>query len=294
MPDTEALDIALDEMFGEATFSPDHMGPMPGDTVGSPFVPLLDTLALARVEPVDEARAEEIAIAAEPPRWEEGLEPALRADHPGHNTYIPAIIALMTVLITYNFRHLKRLMSIYWEEATKIRRGRANVFDERPASDTPVRILLILQSIVCCALLLAGGLHRWDAGAAAMAIPALIAQCGVAVGAYYLLDYVAYNTVGYTFTDNQGRREWVRGFCALQALLGIALTIPAALAVFYPAAVQWSVLFGIFAWLAAKILFIIKGFRIFYDNFSGILYFILYLCTLEIIPLIWVYKISVY
>lgn len=111
---------------------------------------------------------------------------------------------------------------------------------------------------------------------------------------YIAAGYCGYEAVGYTFTSPEGRREWVRGFSASQALLGLALTVPAALCVFYPDTLRWTVAAGFFAWLFAKILFIVKGFRIFYDKISGLLYFILYLCTLEIIPLIWVYKISVY
>ncbi|MDE6655263.1 MAG: DUF4271 domain-containing protein [Muribaculaceae bacterium] len=36
-------------------------------------------------------------------------------------------------------------------------------------------------------------------------------------------------------------------------------------------------------------MFIIKGFRIFYHKIWSLLYFILYLCTLEIVPLIILY-----
>ncbi|WP_367617564.1 DUF4271 domain-containing protein, partial [uncultured Duncaniella sp.] len=31
-------------------------------------------------------------------------------------------------------------------------------------------------------------------------------------------------------------------------------------------------------------------FRLFYDNFGSLLYFILYLCTLEIVPLVLIYR----
>ncbi|MDE6169760.1 MAG: DUF4271 domain-containing protein, partial [Duncaniella sp.] len=43
-----------------------------------------------------------------------------------------------------------------------------------------------------------------------------------------------------------------------------------------------------------RILFICKGFRLFYDNFGSLLYFILYLCTLEIVPLVLIYRVILF
>ncbi|MBP3590263.1 MAG: DUF4271 domain-containing protein, partial [Muribaculaceae bacterium] len=39
-------------------------------------------------------------------------------------------------------------------------------------------------------------------------------------------------------------------------------------------------------YVSARLIFIIKGFKIFYNGFISLIYFILYLCTLEIVPLI--------
>ncbi|MDE6853726.1 MAG: DUF4271 domain-containing protein, partial [Muribaculaceae bacterium] len=44
----------------------------------------------------------------------------------------------------------------------------------------------------------------------------------------------------------------------------------------------------------SRLLFIIKGLRIFYTGIGSLLYFILYLCTLEIIPGCAVYVLSTY
>lgn len=47
------------------------------------------------------------------------------------------------------------------------------------------------------------------------------------------------------------------------------------------------------AYIAARVTFIAKGFRLFYDNFLSLLYFILYFCTLEIAPVAALYLISI-
>jgi len=39
-------------------------------------------------------------------------------------------------------------------------------------------------------------------------------------------------------------------------------------------------------YLVARLIFIIKGIRIFYSNLTSIVYFILYLCAVEIVPVV--------
>ena len=76
------------------------------------------------------------------------------------------------------------------------------------------------------------------------------------------------------------------GLNASQMLLGVVLTVPTLVALFYPgvSGVMLAIAAGLY--ILSRICYISKGFRIFYNNFPSLLYFILYLCTLEIIPVI--------
>lgn len=253
------------------------------------FCPVLDTAALAPWALADTAAVTETVV--EVPDWHDGLEPDARPDRPASNTGFLLAISGIFVLMAFNFKHLKRLVGIYFEELTKVRRGRDNVFSDRPAADTRIMMLLVVQAVVCGAILMAGALSA-SAGHA-MKLGGVGRESAL-LGAYYLLQLTAYQTVGYTFSTPEGRREWVRGFNASQALLGLALALPAVLTVFYPETVGSMFIVGIAAFILAKILFIFKGIRIFYDKISDLLYFILYLCTLEIIPIVWVYVLSLY
>ena len=112
------------------------------------------------------------------------------------------------------------------------------------------------------------------------------------LGTYYLFQQCAYRTVGYTFTTADGRRRWLGGFAATQAYAGLGMVIPALLMVFQP---QWHaalLTISLSIYFAARLMFIIKSFRIFYQKIWSLLYFILYLCTLEILPLLAIYRIS--
>ena len=43
---------------------------------------------------------------------------------------------------------------------------------------------------------------------------------------------------------------------------------------------------GVIIYISCRIVFICKGFRIFFNNLVSLLYFILYLCSVEIVPVI--------
>lgn len=257
-----------------------------------PFDSVLDTArieALGLVEvPGDTAVVAEIA-----PAWQEGLEPFPRTVRPGNFTGFLIVLTVLFVVMAFNFHNLKRLLKVYVEELVKVRKGRDNVFDDRPAGDVRVMMILILQFVVGGGILLSGALSYFQWGDAGLLTVPTVAKLTALLGLYYLFELVAYQTVGYTFTTGEGRREWIRGFNASQALLGVALAIPAISVVFYPSTTVLMVGIGLFVYFLARILFIVKGFRIFYNKVTSILYFILYLCTLEIIPLILVYKCSV-
>lgn len=254
-----------------------------------PFHSLADTLFTKSLTPVDT-----VAVVAEPEvaDWHGGLEPEPRPMQPGNRSGFLVLIALLAVVMTFNFKYLGRVLRQYGKEVWEFRRGRENVFDERPDGDTRILLLLLMQCVICIGILLCAGICRID-----LASPSTMTGAAVGVvigicGLYYVAEIVAYNVVGYTFTTPAGRREWLRGFNASQGLLGIMLIIPAVLAVFYPPLTRAAVIAGIALYLCARLVFIIKGFKIFYDNFGSLLYFILYLCTLEIIPVIFVYECS--
>ena len=103
---------------------------------------------------------------------------------------------------------------------------------------------------------------------------------------FYVFCLTGCVTVGYVFTDRVAAAQWRRGLNASSVLLGLFLSVPTLVSLFYPSVT------GAMLWVAAslyvlsRIAYIAKGFRIFYNNFPSLLYFILYLCSLEIIPLI--------
>ena len=86
--------------------------------------------------------------------------------------------------------------------------------------------------------------------------------------------------------------QWIKGFNASQSFLGLVLIVPTLLILFNPGMSVLLLSISVALYATARVIFISKGFRIFYDNYSSLVYFILYLCTLEIIPPVLIYRMA--
>jgi hypothetical protein len=114
--------------------------------------------------------------------------------------------------------------------------------------------------------------------------PHIAIYCGIAV-LFYVGQWLVYKVLGYTFSDKQGTKLWIDGFKATQAFLGLLLLPVLILLMLYPYHGKLLLSIAASLYLIARLVFIFKGFRIFYGNLSSILYFLLYLCAVEIVPL---------
>lgn len=112
-------------------------------------------------------------------------------------------------------------------------------------------------------------------------------------GVYTLFMWWAYASVGWVFSDRNHSELWVKGFAAGQAMMTPAFFITALLGICRPdTAFGVGIASGII-FIFAKLLFIWKGYRIFFSQISSWVLFLCYLCSLEIVPLILCYRCAV-
>lgn len=104
----------------------------------------------------------------------------------------------------------------------------------------------------------------------------------------YVFQWSACAAVGYAFAVQPiaGMRSFLGAFSSTQSVLGPLLLLPALGALFYPGMAMAFIYCGIGLFVLMRIFFHIKAFRIFYSGPLSLFYFFLYLCTLEILPLI--------
>lgn len=235
--------------------------------------------AQAPTSPYDQA-----VYITRPPAWMQGIGSEQRMENPADNAGVLSLVVGILVLIGLNAGHVRRLFRSLPQKLWSVRK-RDNAFDENTSNETRTLGLLILQLCIFEGVLL----YIWLGQPARGHIFACVAALAGVTLVFYLFELAAVRVVGFTFTDAANSLSWRRGLNASSALLGFALALPALIALFYPALATPMLFTAFTLYILSRILFVLKGFRIFYTNFPSLLYFILYLCTLEIIPVIAVY-----
>lgn len=192
---------------------------------------------------------------------------------------ISALLAFMAPMVRHVFKGLDT-------ELLGVRR-RANAFDEHTGAESRTLLLMILLSCLCEGILLAVVFnHSMVSNGKVLGL-----MWCMTVG-YYIIQYVGYSTIGYAFSDEVGRTQWLKGFNMSQGLLGLMLLLPTIAVMYYPHAINTMVVIAALMYLMTRIAFLCKGFRIFYNNLGSLVYFILYLCAIEIVPVIIIVKLA--
>lgn len=272
-----------------------HPGPAPGcaaewgvsveDAPREPFAPT--GVCLAWEAPMT---AEEKALySPRPPEWERGMVGTPRAVTAGTDPQVMGIIVGVLVLLALNMRHIRRLFHALSQDLWSLRR-RANVFDEHTANETRSIFLLIAQLCVFSAVMFLlwlaprGNTAGFGLIGHGATLSSAIGWLTAATGSYYLFQLAAVGTVGYAFTDPLRCSQWRRGLNASSVLLAQLITIPMLVALFYPGATGAMLAVCAASYVATRLVFIAKGFRIFYRGPLSLVYFILYVGALEILP----------
>lgn len=229
-----------------------------------------------------------LVAAVEPPAprgVDEGISGRPVSHDPGTNSLLSGMLVLIMVVISVNSASLRRILKNYSNGLWSIR-VRHNVFDDNPSSSWAMATMLALQFVAT------GGIALYYGCISSFPGPGVagVFACMGILGAYYIFQECAYRLLGYAFATPARSRQLLEGFAASQAFAGIVLIIPVFLLMLFPPWRQWLVALCLSVYVASRLIFISKGFRIFYSNIGSLLYFILYLCSLEIIPSVAVYS----
>lgn len=103
---------------------------------------------------------------------------------------------------------------------------------------------------------------------------------------YFLLQQGIFVLLTTLFSTDTRGREWCDTHIFVNLLLGICLYPFAFLSTYLPETASHLLIASVCIYIMARILFIIKGVKLFLRDFRCLLYFILYLCALEIAPLL--------
>lgn len=218
----------------------------------------------------------------------EGLEPMERPMLPGYDSGVLCLLVMAFLILTYYARHYSTFLKTFRDDLFSTR-NREKSFSVRTFSETGLQLSIVLLTCLSEGILVNAALSGSGArGGSMFGVIGMLA--GIALG-YYAWQLGVYWSVGAVFTDKSSARMWIKGFNSSQALAGMLLLVPALVVLFNPGTMPVVFPIGVICYFSARVLFICKGFRLFYDNFGSLVYFILYLCTLEFVPLVLLYRV---
>lgn len=257
-----------------------------------------DSVAMDSVV-ADSVAAPRYGIVIEVPAERQTAPAATRSEGSADRSWILTGLLLLFVAVCLRMRSNSRYLKAMVTDLTDVRE-RHNAFDDT-VKETSMLVMLNLLWCLCAGVMIytllcyafAPGMAppQWSLGLQALQNHQLSCTGICAgVGTLYTLGLLlAYTTVGNVFSDSLHAGMWVKGFLASQGLSAVILLPLAVMAVCLPEWWPQLLIAAAVTFAAGKIIFICKGFRIFFNQTSSWILFLYYLCSLEIVPLIIVF-----
>ena len=172
-----------------------------------------------------------------------------------------------------------------------LHRERTSIFDSSTAADVRYLLVLVLQTCVLSGITFLNYFH--DTCPALMDHVSSLLLLGIYVGfclAYFLLKWLLYMFLGWTFFDKNKTNIWLESYSALIYYVGFALFPFVLFLVYFDLSLTNLVIIGSIILIFTKILMFYKWIKLFCYNLFGSLLLILYFCALEIMPCMMLYS----
>jgi hypothetical protein len=170
------------------------------------------------------------------------------------------------------------------------RQGRELVVDDVVSREVLAKIFLCAETVLLACLLA----YCWICPRIAEeTIPRFFQDLGVSfgvVGGYIGYKFLTYLWMAQVFFSKEEWPYWNSQYFSIVSLSSLALFIPTIVILYVPGFRNIAFGFVFLYFIFVKILIPYKVFTIFFQQKSPYLYFILYLCTQELIPLFFVWK----
>lgn len=215
---------------------------------------------------------------------------------PVHDSVTITLVLVSVFFVAVTYRRGFKYISSMWHSLLSAR-TRQNVFENsNTLSEISAQSALIFNACLMTSILSYVLINQTHPELFTQAVRepyrCVVPLLGLFI-AFYTTQWVILRILGYTFLSPQRAELLMASFNASCALMGITLPAILVVALILPSnGVLYLSLFY-FVYFIAKFLFLFRGFRIFYTNITTILHFILYLCIVEIVPLVAVMKMAI-
>ena len=172
-----------------------------------------------------------------------------------------------------------------------LHRERTSIFDSSTAADVRYLLVLVLQTCVLSGITFLNYFHDTSPTLMNQVSPLLL--LGIYVGfclAYFLLKWLIYMFLGWTFFDKNKTNIWLESYSALIYYVGFALFPFVLFLVYFDLSLTNLVIIGSIILIFTKILMFYKWIKLFFHQFGDLFLLILYFCALEIVPCLLLYQ----
>ena len=264
---------------------------MIGDTLSSQNT---DTLSLLQQEQISPAKADggslQLADLHAVQEVDSGLEGTPISYSPRTDDAIALTLLACFFLSSIALARGKKFLSQQVKDFV-LHRERTSIFDSSTAADVRYLLVLVLQTCVLSGITFLNYFH--DTCPALMDHVSSLLLLGIYVGfclAYFLLKWLLYMFLGWTFFDKNKTNVWLESYSALIYYVGFALFPFVLFLVYFDLSLTNLVIIGSIILIFTKILMFYKWIKLFFHQFSGLFLLILYFCALEIVPCLLLYQ----
>ena len=264
---------------------------MIGDTLSSQNT---DTLSLLQQEQISPAKADsdslQLADLHAVQEVDSGFEGTPISYSPRTDDAIALTLLACFFLSSIALARGKKFLSQQVKDFV-LHRERTSIFDSSTAADVRYLLVLVLQTCVLSGITFLNYFH--DTCPALMDHVSSLLLLGIYVGfclAYFLLKWLLYMFLGWTFFDKNKTNIWLESYSALIYYVGFALFPFVLFLVYFDLSLTNLVIIGSIILIFTKILMFYKWIKLFFHQFSGLFLLILYFCALEIVHCLLLYQ----
>lgn len=203
-------------------------------------------------------------------------------------TLLLSLLIAFAIIFRSNFQHFVKMMKdvVYLKE-------RQNLFDETAGKrGSFFRNFMTFQALLLCSIALFSiartreMVSYVDGKEVLLAITAILGVLFL----FYQFKQLSYYLLGFVFAVPEKYKFWKKNYNAIMGAWGILLYIPVVWLMFVGSKTLAPVIMFCIFYFLCRFVITYKTIRIFHKNNIGLLYISLYLCTQEILPLIFLYE----
>lgn len=213
----------------------------------------------------------------------EGIEaerlPASTIDNSWYISILLVVFLFYAISYNRSAKYLRHLfLSLFKNNA------RGNLFDETTINENQLKLSLLSITFIAEGTALYYALLEPMLTNSNLILPGIL-LCSITCSLYYLLQVVVYRLLGNIFSNKQQTEYFIENFTTVNLFIGLFFTPVILVMLFVPQFKFATVIICAILYILSRLIIIYKGISFFSPHIFGLLYIILYLCTLEIIPL---------